>query len=315
MWLLSMWEHHTGMLFTFHTRPLYSSGVTHTSHSLVTPPSCAIVMQGPILHTENFTLETVRLYKKIYPWAKIIVSTWEGEDAQEVEKEGAAVLYNTKSQYRGPYNVNLQIISAREGMRAAAGSEYVLKTRTDQRMYNPNIFESMTNTLSYFPAGPHSHQQKRLLFATGGHLHRPYLMPDMFVFGTAKDMLEYWDAPLVEEGAPNPGGDTIFRPELYLGSNYLQKKGWSLKWTTAQMWDIYRECFVFFDWNEIDLYWYKYHRFSEHDERKGYTDHSSAHNLMGFMQWFNIMSNRDTTQLPENKHTLHANSTTEESSD
>lgn len=189
------------------------------------------------------------------------------------------------------------------------GAQYALKTRTDQRMYNPTIFESMTNALTYFPAGPQSHQHKRLLFASGGHLFRPYLLPDMFVFGETKDMLQYWDTPLVEEDAPIPGNDTIFRPELYLGSTYLAKKGWPLQWTTEQMWDIYQECFVFFDWNEIDLYWYKYHRFSEYDERKRYSNHSSAKDLMGFMQWFNVMSNRGNKKIPESERLSHVTST------
>lgn len=64
MWLLATYEHKTGTLLTFHTRPLYASDVTLTAYPLATVPSCAIVLQGPILHTENFTLETVRLYKK-----------------------------------------------------------------------------------------------------------------------------------------------------------------------------------------------------------------------------------------------------------
>jgi len=310
MWLLATWEHRTGTLLTFHTRPLYASGVTHASHPLVTPPSCTIVLQGPILHTEHFTLETVRLYKKIYPWAHIVVSTWEGEDTREIEEENVEVLYNSFPAYRGPYNVNLQIISAREGVRKAKelGTQYTLKTRTDQRMYNPNIFEGMVNALTFFPAGQLSKQHSRLLFATGGHVYRSALLPDMFVFGDTHDMLEYWDAPLVPEDAPNPGNDTIFRPELYLGSTFLSKKGWQLDWTVAQMWDIYRECFVFFDWSEIDLYWYKYRRYSEHEERKCYESGSSANNLMGFMQWFNIISNKENKKIPDDTHLPHANS-------
>lgn len=317
MWLLATWEHKTGTLLTFHTRPLYASGVTHISHPLVEQPSCAIVLQGPILHTEHFTLETVRLYKKIYPWARIVVSTWEGEDAYEIEKENVEVLYNKFPSYRGPYNINLQIISAREGAKKAMefGTQHVLKTRTDQRMYNPNIFESMTNALTFFPAGPLSKQHTRLLFATGGHLYRSALLPDMFVFGDARDMWEYWNAPLVSEDAPNPGNDSIFRPELYLGSTFLNKKGWRLDWTTQQMWDIYRECFVFFDWSEIDLYWYKYRRYSEHDERKRYTSDSSANNLMGFTQWLNIMSNKENKEIPDNAYLPHANSKSHKTSD
>ena len=40
----------------------------------------AIVMQGPVRTAENFTVETVKYYKRCYPGATVIVSTWTGSD-------------------------------------------------------------------------------------------------------------------------------------------------------------------------------------------------------------------------------------------
>ena len=45
--------------------------------------SYAIVMQGPIRTEENFTLTTVNYYKRTFPQARIIVSTWDDESSQE----------------------------------------------------------------------------------------------------------------------------------------------------------------------------------------------------------------------------------------
>lgn len=46
----------------------------------------AIVMQGPIRKEDNFTYNTVKYYRDIYPNAKVIVSTWIDEDANDIEK-------------------------------------------------------------------------------------------------------------------------------------------------------------------------------------------------------------------------------------
>jgi hypothetical protein len=302
MWLLARLEHSTGRLYTIHARPLYAEGLGHTADMLRAHPSCALVLQGALLHTERFTLESVRMYKKMYPHVAIIVSTWEGEDTTALEHEHVHVLKNKRPEYNGPFNTNLQLVSSRAGIEKAKdlGATYTLKSRTDQRMYNRNIFETMTNLLSHFAPSPRSNQRKRILFATGGDVYRPYLLPDMFVFGDTDDMLEYWSAPLVQVGAPHPGNDTIFRPELYLGSTYLAAKGWQLAWTTEQMWEIQRECFISIDWSDIDLYWYKYSRYQEYGERKRYR-HVQTQELVGFDEWFNIMSNQEnkTKVIPQ----------------
>ncbi len=39
----------------------------------------AIVIQGPIEYTNNYTAETFKLYRSIYPNAPIVVSTWKNE--------------------------------------------------------------------------------------------------------------------------------------------------------------------------------------------------------------------------------------------
>ena len=43
----------------------------------------AIIMQGPIFREEHFTLETVKIYKKLFPSAKVFISTWKDQDKEE----------------------------------------------------------------------------------------------------------------------------------------------------------------------------------------------------------------------------------------
>src|ERR1035437_1783485 len=52
--------------------------------------SVAIILQGALLRENRFTLETVRTYRKLYPEATVIVSTWEGEDTEEIKSIEAA---------------------------------------------------------------------------------------------------------------------------------------------------------------------------------------------------------------------------------
>lgn len=45
----------------------------------------AIVMQGPIRKEENFTYNTVKYYRHMYPNVKVIVSTWIDEDLEVLQ--------------------------------------------------------------------------------------------------------------------------------------------------------------------------------------------------------------------------------------
>ncbi len=303
---LNFFERRSGMFFTFHVRPIYAKDIDDSADPLVNPPSCAIVMQGPVLKTYDFTLETVRMYKKLFPCATVIVSTWRDEDVRGLallKAEGADIVLNDKPAHSGPYNVNFQLTSAMGGLRRAKelGCAYALKTRTDHRIYNKNIFETMTNMLEYFAPSERSGQRKRILFTHGGNKYQPYMTPDVFAFGDTDDMLEYWSAPLVSKSNPYP----LFLPEMYLTTTFLKKKGWPMLWDVNHWWDVYRECFLAIDWHDVELYWYKYRRFREYMDRKHY--HRTIPNMdqMSFYDWFNIYTNKDNKRiLPEHAMVL-----------
>ncbi len=296
--LLNFVEVRSGFLITFHRRPLFSAGVTDTCDPLVKTPACAIVLQGGLLRTHDFTLETVRIYKKFYPGARIIVSTWEGEDAQYVERirqEGVTVLQSKKPDYFGPFNINLQVLSAFRGIEEARrqGAAYVFKTRADQRMYNKNALETVCNLLEYFPPAPDAGQRRRLLFVHGGNKYQPFHLPDVFVCGAIEDMLDYWEPILIEKEASY----ALFLPEIHLASRYLKKKGVALEWTTQRMWQMQRDRFMALDWSDVELYWYKYDRYHEHMDRKSYTERVPVYDHLSFFEWFNIFHAQENKVL------------------
>lgn len=77
---------------------------------------CCIVTQGPIRNQEDFTLETVRFHKKVFPKVLIIVSTWEGEDTLKIEKEiGCAVVKSKLPIKSGISNIDYQAYSSYAG--------------------------------------------------------------------------------------------------------------------------------------------------------------------------------------------------------
>jgi len=76
--------------------------------------------------------------------------------------ENINVVLSKKPDYPGVSNVNFQIVSSSTGIVKAKelGAEYCLKTRTDQRMYAPNIKEFLINLLKTFPVNK-EYKQKR----------------------------------------------------------------------------------------------------------------------------------------------------------
>ena len=106
----------------------------------------AVLLQGIVRTEDNFTVDTIKFYKKIFPNAIIIVSTWKGEKSEVVEsmrKAGAVVLLLEPLEDTGCCNINAQLKCAKEGIRYAKelGVNYIMKTRTDQRIYYPHTIE------------------------------------------------------------------------------------------------------------------------------------------------------------------------------
>jgi len=150
----------------------------------------AIVIQGPI--SEGFTPETVRIYKRLFPKAALIVSTWDDTDAVQLEdiEENAVLLLNRMPEVVGMHNINCQCLSSRAGIREAQriGARYVLKTRTDQRIYAPYALEYLKSLLEVFPLDGSARQwQKERIITLNGPIdtaYAPYWIQDFFYFGT-----------------------------------------------------------------------------------------------------------------------------------
>jgi hypothetical protein len=281
----------------------------------------AIVMQGPIWAEDEFTIETVRLYRKLMPHCRIVLSTW--RDAPEDVVRALAsldvdVVLNDKPERPGPFNVNMQIASAAGGMRRAAelGVDWVLKTRTDQRLYHPTSMDGLIALARLFPpTGQASQTQRYRIFGlTPGTLKFGlYHICDQTVFGHIDDMLAYWAPPFRNEDLP-AGFPTdphrIFTelsirdlcryaaPEAYFGSQFLLRQGRTLDWTLADSWAAFRDHFGVVDLCSSDFYWVKGQLISMRDGLGSYAALTNAANWT-FLEWAQLVTGALPTEAAD----------------
>lgn len=274
-------------VISFHTRPLLSSEYRLTSHPRTSPEKIGVVIQGPLLLKKDFTLETVKLYKKTFSSDTIIiVSTWEGEDPvtiQKIQDLGVTVLINQKPKKSGISHINFQIVSSLTGINEAKthGADYVLKTRTDQRMYATDVEEFLLSTIHTFPSLSQYSQQKRIIaVGLNTYTYRPYSISDMTLFGTTSDMQLYFDAPHDTRDHFSFQGLSLRNwskgkfSEGLLVINFLEKIGRKVTFTLEDSWRVYADHFCIIDTQSLGIFWYKYEYWNEYRA----TDYSTMKN-------------------------------------
>lgn len=257
--ILSLIEKHARQYITYHKRPVFASQ-THPVPDMT--EDVTILIQGPI---SEFTEETIRFYKVNYPHTTLITSEsiWGGVN--------------------GPRNINHQLSSAQNGLKHV-DTPYVLKTRSDQRMYGINNLSFLKNLLKQFG-------DRLVGIDFGTHLDASYMFSDMFVFGRTEDVRLWASADYVTTDEQIKEHldffkDGVFLAERYLFREYCKKKGWEPKFD-GLLDDYYKALAKFacvVDNDSIDIYWPKYDKWEEHRHRS-YTHHGHC---LGFKDWLNI---------------------------
>lgn len=236
-----------------------------------TIPSLCIVIQWPIVKENDFTLETCKIYKKIFNNSEtIILSTWDTEDKKYLknfEAIGVKVLLSKAPDFAGRANLNYQILSTMKGLKEGEklGCEYAIKTRTDQRFYSTNLSRDLFNLLKIYPPSPNYNMHSRLVaLSFNSFKYRYYGISDMFLFGNTQDMLKYWNSPLdtkkYEEYKTIKQKDLWqqYCSETYIASHFLKNIGVTPEFTLKHTWKIYKDLFIFIDKEILDMYWPKY---------------------------------------------------------
>ena len=159
----------------------------------------AIVIQGPIAYDNNYTAETIKLYRSIYPRVPIVVSTWRGEAKdffrRVCEENSVVLLENEMPEVRGYGNVNLQLESSFQGVkfvRENTSAKFVLKTRTDQRVNYFNFLVYFKNLLKTFPPKG-DRLRERIIFLDSSHTKGwPFFFMDFLSFGHVEDIFKLY---------------------------------------------------------------------------------------------------------------------------
>lgn len=300
-------------ILTYHVRPKNSND-HHIKPLINRENKSGILIQGPIDYSNNFTLQTIKLYRKLYPKVPIILSTWEDEKKSMIDLIKSLDVHvvaskkpETESTQNSLWkNVDLQIISVKKGIKAFEeyDIEYCLKTRTDQRFYKPEMFSFFLNLIDAFPLQDDSIQNKRIIsssFATAKF--RVYGLTDMMMFAEINDLKNYWNVENYstgiykysqnnEEYIPPIISGTLIGAEVYLMSSYLEKIGVNLDWTLSSYWKSLGEYFLIADSSSMDMYWNKYNKESEFKYARTYDQVS--HRLMDFSDWLEAFSDHDS---------------------
>lgn len=237
-----------------------------------------IIIQGPIRYKDDFTLETVRYYGRIFPGVQVIVSTWENESQTYIDKlkreKNCVVVVSKYPDCSGAGNVNYQTISSLQGMKEALklGKQYALKTRSDTRVTAVGIMDILYQMLRTYPLpvkGKNSQKERLILFNTW--LFQPYHDSDIFFYGTVKDMIQLFDKKLnrdrsIENAANKMVGNRWTYRDLYehpYGENeilikYFEKVNGSVACDLGQWWSVLGERVIALPLNFLRPLWVKY---------------------------------------------------------
>ena len=179
---------------------------------------------------------------------------------------------SSKPENTGPSNFNLQLISTLAGIEIARVSDckFVLKTRTDQAMMNPEALQHIDFVFHKYPG---NNENGRIIAASRNtFLYRLYGISDMFLFGSIVEMQEFWQVPkdlrLGESQQLSTNSTQVTLRdhskeelvEVYLVANYLRKKNLEPKFTLEDSIKAYRDYFIILDSGTLGLIWNKYTR-------------------------------------------------------
>jgi len=265
----------------------------------------AILLQGPIIEKDQFTFETISLYRKNFPKAEIILSTWESDrkKTKNFENLDLKIIFGTPKYADFGYGAtNLQILSSQNGLKyiKERNIKYTLKSRTDQRFSNPEMLIFLKSMLNIFPLHNSEglYQKERLIgISFNSFVYRLYGLSDMFLFGTTEDVFNYWNCQFdmrdfgkIKQNHSTKRNYSLGRfCEIYFMTEFLKSRGVELNWTLRQSWDEYAKRFLIVDGTTLDLFWPKY---SFYEDRWNSDDIKLKDKEFSFSFWLRIFYNQ-----------------------
>lgn len=240
----------------------------------------AIIIQGPIDEKDNFTYNTIKVYKKNYPKALIIISTWDSANPKIVNKLkelGCIIILNKTFSPSGLGNVNYQICTSLAGIKKAKemGAKYVLKTRSDFRINKSFALEYLKTLIELVPSKDTSKLKGRVISLAGasGQMFIPFWIQDFLYFGYTEDMEMLFDIPYDNRNIPSAISfiTNKYKPctgrnledenvaEIYITKHFVSKLT-KIEPTVKCFWECITKYFLIVDYDDLNIYWNKYGR-------------------------------------------------------
>lgn len=229
--------------------------------------SMAILIQGPILESGNFTYQVCLFYRTLYPECQIVLSTWNYYSISQLAKFkqiGIDVVTSTDPENPGPCNVNRQIVSTIAGLKTIVDKDFVLKTRTDVILRSPVFLESLFCMLT---EQEKLKRNKRIVVTSFNTFwKRPFSFNDQLQFGRISEINAFWQTPCDSRKSDEFTSSTMRDAlnwsraevcEVYLVRNYLERLGIILPMTIEGSLEAIRDFFIVIDEALLGMYWSK----------------------------------------------------------
>jgi hypothetical protein len=215
--------------------------------------------------------------------------------------------------------MNYQIISTRGGIDKAIemGKKYVLKTRSDQRIYRPgflNYFKSLLQLFPVLPDGNIPNQVNRIITlqgSVGASMLIPFFLADFMYFGTAYDIKNIFELPLDNSVQLNKEERKVFldslkgkttmteyynqtAPEIKIMYDYVNysKTDKKVKFNVEEYWRFVKNHVITLGWDDVNLFWPKYGRFEESKLFRIFDEEDNNNRMLQFnwtfVNWINL---------------------------
>jgi len=194
----------------------------------------SIVIQGGLYG--EFTLKTAYEYAKIDDVKKVVISTWTTEPItdEDIKNDKICIVKSQKPQNPGPGNMNLQIISSRNGIEEC-DEGLIMKTRSDQHLYAASLQKWMTFFERDTAINPQRRKkytdgtpQQSKIYLIGNNKNFPFHPQDHFFWGYKPDLQRLFSLPLWDDASwdwrtSDLKFSELLRCPIYLGTHYYRQ--------------------------------------------------------------------------------------------
>lgn len=249
--------------------PIYSNQIQLFSRAEYNKTEYAVIIQGQIIEQNNFTVETLKTYKKLFgSKVRIIFSTWVGlkRETEEYLKQLDIYIVKSKIPEKSHQNIGCQIISTVAGLKKAKefGCKYVIKSRSDQRIYSSDVIETCRNLQKKFllkSKDKNLIKERLIICSRNTYKYRLYGVSDFFMFGYIDDLFKYWNIDWTKYPKVKCSWDEYFKyfcPETFICQQFLKKIGYKINNDLKDTLCVYRDLFIIIDRQLLELFWFKY---------------------------------------------------------